>query len=54
LTVSALASENNSWTDLNLTKEIPLNILDRFEQMEADSDMEAEDIVEGEKEPRSH
>jgi hypothetical protein len=54
LTVSALASENNSWTDLNLTKEIPLNILDRFEQMEADSNMEAENTVEGEKEPRSH
>jgi hypothetical protein len=54
LTVSALASENNSWTDLNITRDIPLNILDRFETMEADSDMEAENTVEGEKEPRSH
>jgi hypothetical protein len=54
LTVSALASENNSWTDLNITRDIPLNILDRFETMEADSDMEAENTAEGEKEPRSH
>jgi hypothetical protein len=54
LTVSALASENNSWVDLNITKEIPLNILDRFETMEADSDMEAETGTEGEKEPCPH
>jgi hypothetical protein len=54
LTVSALASENNSWVDLNITKEIPLNILDRFETMEADSDMDAETGTEGEKEPCPH
>jgi hypothetical protein len=54
LTVSALASKNNRWVDLDITKEIPLNILDRFEQMEADSDMEAENETEGEKEPCSH
>jgi hypothetical protein len=54
LSISALASEDNKWVDLGLTKAIPLNILDRFEQMEADSDMEAENVTEGEKEPCSH
>jgi hypothetical protein len=39
---------------LNITKEIPLNILDRFETMEADSDMDAETGTEGEKEPCPH
>ena len=54
LTVSAHASENGKWVDLNVTKSIPLNILDRFEQMEADSDMEEETTTEGEKEPCPH
>jgi hypothetical protein len=56
LTVSAQASENNRWVDLNISKPIPLNILDRFEQMEADSDMEAEntDNTEGAKSQSSH
>ncbi len=54
LTVSAHASENGKWVDLNVTKCIPLNILDRFEQMEADSDMEEETTTEGEKEPCPH
>jgi hypothetical protein len=49
-----MASEDNKWVDLGLTKAIPLNILDRFEQMEADSDMEAENVTEGEKEPCPH
>ncbi len=46
LTVSANASENGKWVDLNVTRDIPLNILDRFEQMEADSDMEEESLRE--------
>jgi hypothetical protein len=54
LTVNAFASEDNKWIDLNISREIPLNILDRFETLEADSEMEAEDTTEGEKEPRSH
>ncbi len=56
LTVSAQASENNRWVDLNISKPIPLNILDRFEQMEADFDMEAEnsDNTEGAKSQSSH
>jgi hypothetical protein len=54
LTVSAHASENGRWVDLNVSKEIPLNILDRFEAMEADSDMEEETSTEGEKGPSSH
>jgi hypothetical protein len=54
LTVSAHASENGRWVDLNVNKEIPLNILDRFEVMEADSDMEEETSTEGEKGPSSH
>ena len=54
LTISAQASENNRWVDLNITKQIPLNILDRYEQMEADSDMEEETSTEGEKGPSSH
>jgi hypothetical protein len=56
LTVSAQASENNRWVDLNISKPIPLNILDRFEQMEADSDMEAEntETTEGAKSQSSH
>jgi hypothetical protein len=54
LSISAMASEDNKWVDLGLTKAIPLNILDRFEQMEADSDMEAENVTEGEKEPCPH
>jgi hypothetical protein len=41
--------------DLNITKQIPLNILDRYEQMEADSDMEAESaVVEGSSVHSSH
>jgi len=55
LTISAQASENNRWVDLNITKQIPLNILDRYEQMEADSDMEAESaVVEGSSVHSSH
>jgi hypothetical protein len=54
LTVNAFASEDNKWIDLNISREIPLNILDRFETLEADSEMEAEETTEGEKEPRSH
>jgi hypothetical protein len=54
LTVSAHASENGRWVDLNVSKEIPLNILDRFEAMEADSEMEEETSTEGEKGPSSH
>jgi hypothetical protein len=54
LTVSAHASENGRWVDLNVSRVIPLNILDRFEQMEADSDMEEESATEGEKVPSSH
>jgi len=54
LTVSAHASENGKWVDLNMSKEIPLNILDRFEAMEADSEMEEETSTEGEKGPSSH
>jgi hypothetical protein len=42
LTVSAHASENNKWIDLELTKDIPLDILDRYEAMEAENDMEEE------------
>jgi hypothetical protein len=54
LTVSAQASENNKWVDLNIVKPIPLNVLDRFEAMEADSEMEAETVTEGESVPSSH
>jgi hypothetical protein len=54
LTVSAQASENNKWVDLNIVKPIPLNVLDRYETMEADSEMEAENTTEGEPMPQSH
>jgi hypothetical protein len=54
LTVSAQASENNKWVDLNIVKPIPLNVLDRYETMEADSEMEAENTTEGEPVPQSH
>jgi len=42
LTIRAIASVNNKWEDLSLVKDIPLNILDRYEIEEADSDMEEE------------
>jgi hypothetical protein len=42
LTISAHASVDGKWEDLNLYKDIPLNILDRYETQEADADMEME------------
>jgi hypothetical protein len=42
LTISAHGSVNNRWEDLGISKEIPLNVLDRYEAMEAERDMEVE------------
>jgi hypothetical protein len=42
LTISAHASVNNRWEEMEIIKDIPLNILDRYETLKADKDMEVE------------
>jgi len=46
LTVSTHASENNKWVDVGITKDIPLNLLDRFEIQDADKSMLEEEAEE--------